>query len=181
VLADPIRYRQFALVLESTSREGYRWRDFNVRDLWSMAAFPGFWRMLSKHGASGLTEVRNSLWKEGYLELCRRYCPELELDDLEPHPSGVHAQAVMADGTMAHDFLIRSSRRSLHVCYAPSPAATSALPIGAYLVEQFDRQFEASPSISSIDMTGATQVLPNLHDPKWAAIKVWVPTKVVLA
>jgi L-2-hydroxyglutarate oxidase len=142
------------------AREGYRWRDINVRDLSSMAAFPGFWRMLGRHGASGLTEFRNSLWKEGYLELCRRYCPELELDDLKPHPSGVRAQAVMADGTMVHDFLIRSSRRSLHVCNAPSPAATSALPIGAYLVEQFDRQFEVPPSIFSADMTGTTAVLP---------------------
>jgi L-2-hydroxyglutarate oxidase len=144
------------------AREGYRWRDISVRDLSSMAAFPGFWRMLGRHGASGLTEFRNSLWKDGYLELCRRYCPELELDDLKPHPSGVRAQAVMADGTMVHDFLIRSSRRSLHVCNAPSPAATSALPIGAYLVEQFDRQFEVPPSIFSADMTGTTAVLP-LH------------------
>lgn len=128
------------------AREGYRWRDVNVRDLASMAAFPGFWKMLGKHGASGLTEARNSLWKQGYLALCRRYCPELQLDDLQPHPSGVRAQAVMADGTMVHDFLIRSSRRSLHVCNAPSPAATSALPIGGYLVEQFDKQFQVSPS-----------------------------------
>lgn len=36
-------------------------------------------------------------------------------------------------------------------------------------------------AISSIDMTGATKVLPNLDDPKWAAIKVWVPSKVVVA
>ena len=129
------------------AREGYRWRDVNVGDLSSMAAFPGFWKLLAKNGASGLTEIRNSLWKRGYLELCRRYCPELELDDLQPYPSGVRAQAVMADGTMVHDFLIRSSRRSLHVCNAPSPAATSALPIGAHLVEQFERQFEMSQSI----------------------------------
>ena len=141
------------------AREGYRWRDVSVRDLSSMAAFPGFWRMLGKHGASGLTEFRNSLWKNGYLELCRRYCPELDLDDLKPYPSGVRAQAVMADGTMVHDFLIRSSRRSLHVCNAPSPAATSALPIGAYLVEQFGSQFEVSPRISSGVMADATTAI----------------------
>jgi (S)-2-hydroxyglutarate dehydrogenase len=142
------------------AREGYRWRDINVRDLSSMAAFPGFWKMLRKHGASGLTELRDSLWKQGYLDLCRRYCPELELDDLEAYPAGVRAQAVMADGTMVHDFLIRSSRRSLHVCNAPSPAATSALPIGAYLVEQFSEQFEAAPWISTGDASSTAKVLP---------------------
>jgi L-2-hydroxyglutarate oxidase len=142
------------------AREGYRWRDVNTADLSELAAFPGFWKMLRKHGTSGLTEMRNSLWKKGYLELCRKYCPELEPGDLQPHPSGVRAQAVMADGTMVHDFLIRSSRRSLHVCNAPSPAATSALPIGAYLVAQFDSQFDVSTSISSSDMARATKILP---------------------
>jgi L-2-hydroxyglutarate oxidase len=136
------------------AREGYRWRDANLKDLAGMAAFPGFWKMLGKHGASGLSEMRNSLWKRGYLELCRRYCPELTLADLDPYPSGVRAQAVMADGSMVHDFLIRSSQRSLHVCNAPSPAATSALPIGAYLVEAFDKRFNIAP---------ATQVRSAAH------------------
>nr|WP_236720912.1 L-2-hydroxyglutarate oxidase [Paraburkholderia phytofirmans] len=126
------------------AREGYSWGDVNLGDLSEMAAFPGFWKMLRKYTASGLTEVRNSLWKRGYLELCRRYCPELVLSDLEPYPSGVRAQAIMKDGSMVHDFLIRSSLRSLHVCNAPSPAATSALPIGAHLVEEFDNRFGVS-------------------------------------
>lgn len=128
------------------AREGYRWRDASLLDLADMATFAGFWKMLRKHGASGLSEMRNSLWKPGYLQLCRRYCPELVLSDLEPYPSGVRAQAVMADGSMVHDFLIRSSRRSLHVCNAPSPAATSALPIGAYLVGEFSRRFDLAPA-----------------------------------
>ncbi|SDR45894.1 hypothetical protein [Paraburkholderia tuberum] len=51
----------------------------------------------------------------------------------------------MADGSMVHDFLIRSSQRSLHVCNAPSPAATSALPIGSYLVDEFDKRFDLAP------------------------------------
>lgn len=127
------------------AREGYRWRDASLKDLAGMATFPGFWKMLGKHGTSGLVEMCNSLWKRGYLELCRRYCPELALSDLEPYPSGVRAQAVMADGSMVHDFLIRSSRRSLHVCNAPSPAATSALPIGAHLVDEFDKRFDLAP------------------------------------
>jgi L-2-hydroxyglutarate oxidase len=36
----------------------------------------------------------------------------------------------MADGSLVHDFLFLESPRMLHVCNAPSPAATSALPIG---------------------------------------------------
>ena len=35
-----------------------------------------------------------------------------------------------------HDFLFAETDRMLHVCNAPSPAATSALPIGRPLAEQ---------------------------------------------
>lgn len=127
------------------AREGYRWRDIDMDDLADMASFGGFWKMLKTYGPSGISEVRNSLWKSGYLALCRKYCPELTLEDLEPYPAGVRAQAVSSGGALIHDFLIRSSKRSLHVCNAPSPAATSALPIGEYLVDAFSKAFDFAP------------------------------------
>jgi L-2-hydroxyglutarate oxidase len=40
---------------------------------------------------------------------------------------------VKTDGSLIHDFLFAESERSLHVCNAPSPAATSAMPISEYL------------------------------------------------
>ena len=54
-------------------------------------------------------------------------------DDLVPREAGIRAQAVLADGTFVHDFLLRRTSRTLHVVNAPSPAATSALPIGRAL------------------------------------------------
>jgi L-2-hydroxyglutarate oxidase len=42
----------------------------------------------------------------------------------------------MRDGTLVHDFLLRSTPRTLHVLNAPSPAATSALPIGEMLADK---------------------------------------------
>jgi L-2-hydroxyglutarate oxidase len=123
------------------AREGYGWSKINPRDLLEMAGFGGFWSMLRNNARSGLGEFRNSLWRQGYLNLCHKYCPELTIDDLEPYPAGVRAQAVLADGSLVHDFLIRQSARSLHVCNAPSPAATSALPIGAYLVDEAEKMF----------------------------------------
>jgi (S)-2-hydroxyglutarate dehydrogenase len=68
----------------------------------------------------------------GYLAQCRKYCPDLSLADLEPGVAGIRAQAVMRDGTLMHDFLFEETARMLHVCNAPSPAATSAIPIGAH-------------------------------------------------
>ncbi len=46
------------------------------------------------------------------------------------------AEAVLEDGTLVHDFLFAESKRSIHVCNAPSPAATSAIPIGKYITEK---------------------------------------------
>jgi L-2-hydroxyglutarate oxidase len=42
----------------------------------------------------------------------------------------------MRDGTLVHDFLFVESARMLHVCNAPSPAATSAIPIGEMIVQR---------------------------------------------
>jgi L-2-hydroxyglutarate oxidase len=117
-------------------REGYRKTDVSLRDLKEMASFGGFWKVIRENLRSGIEEYKNSLFKAGYLRLVRKYCPELGPDDLEPHPAGVRAQAVDRNGALIHDFLFVSSRRTIHVCNAPSPAATSALPIGAHILNQ---------------------------------------------
>ena len=119
------------------AREGYRWRDVDAGDLAGTLAFPGFWKMLAANSKATMAELWGSLSRRRYLDLCRKYCPQLELADLTPYPAGVRAQAVLRDGTLVHDFLIKRSARSLHVCNAPSPAATAAIPIGAHLVAQF--------------------------------------------
>ena len=120
----------------SFKREGYSRYAFDLKDTIQALSFPGTWNVLRKHGRSGLDEFRNSLSRRRYLELCRKYCPELTVDDLGPHPSGVRAQAVLRDGTLVHDFLVKRTARTIHICNAPSPAATSAIPIGQHVAEQ---------------------------------------------
>lgn len=114
-------------------REGYGRFNLEFRDVADMATFPGFWRVTAKHMGSGIMEQVDSAWKPGYLKRIQKYCPSLTLSDLGPYPAGIRAQAVQRDGTLVHDFLFAKTRRSLHVCNAPSPAATSAIPIGNYL------------------------------------------------
>jgi (S)-2-hydroxyglutarate dehydrogenase len=112
------------------AREGYEKFSFDLRDTASILTFPGFWHAAGKHLTTGLAEIRNMLWKRAYLAQCRKYCLDLSLTDLEPATAGIRAQAVLRDGTMVHDFLFAETARMLHVCNAPSPAATSAIPIG---------------------------------------------------
>ncbi|MBT9385800.1 L-2-hydroxyglutarate oxidase [Pseudooceanicola sp. CBS1P-1] len=118
------------------AREGYPKFSVNLRDTAEMMAFPGFWRSIARFLRPGLKELGNSLFKARYLAECRRYCPELQLTDLTPMTCGIRAQAVRRDGTMLHDFVFRETPRMLHVCNAPSPAATSALPIGTLVADR---------------------------------------------
>lgn len=127
--------------VQGWQREGYGRCNVSLKDTWDMLSFPGFWRVTSKNLRIGLTEFRNSLWKPGYLKLVQKYCPTVRLGDLLPHPAGIRAQAVMLDGTLVHDFLFAETSRSLHVCNAPSPAATSAIPIGERLCDKILDRF----------------------------------------
>lgn len=121
------------------AREGYRKLSVDRTDLADLLRFPGFWKLARRQFGTGVVEQFDSLVKRGYLRRVRRYCPELTVDDLLPEPAGIRAQAVMADGTMVHDFLFRQTTRILHVCNAPSPAATSAKPIAEAIVDRLSR------------------------------------------
>src|SRR5579862_1547316 len=122
----------------SLAREGYRKGAFNFSDVLELLRFRGFYRLGRAHLRTALAEQWSSWSRAAYARLCRKYCPELRAADLISHPSGVRAQVVMRDGTLMHDFLIRRSARTLHVCNAPSPAATAAIPIGRYIAEQVE-------------------------------------------
>lgn len=126
----------------SFAREKYGKMAVSPRDLAAMARFPGFWRTLGANLPSGMKEMANSTFRRRYLRACQRYCPSLELSDLKPHPPGIRAQAVMRDGTLVHDFLIRNTARTIHICNAPSPAATSAIPIAEHIRSEAERLFD---------------------------------------
>ena len=123
-------------------REGYGKFNVDLKDSLETFMFPGFWKVLMQNYQSGLGEIRDSIFKSGYLKRVRIYCPCINAEDLHPYPAGVRAQAVKNDGSLVHDFLFAESERSLHVCNAPSPAATSALPIGEYLVDKVTEKFK---------------------------------------
>ncbi len=119
------------------AREGYRKGSVEFADVRDYAAYPGMWRFAKANAATGWRELRNSISKRGYLQQCRKYCPELTLDDLLPEPAGIRAQVIGRDGSMVEDFLFLETARMLHVCNAPSPAATAALPIGEFIATKY--------------------------------------------
>jgi (S)-2-hydroxyglutarate dehydrogenase len=116
-------------------REGYSRTDYNLHDLASSLAFPGFWRLAAKHWRNGLGEFRRSISKPLFVSALQRLVPEVREEDLVPGGSGVRAQALRRDGTLVDDFQFVTSGRMLHVLNVPSPAATASLMIARAIVD----------------------------------------------
>ncbi|WEH37517.1 L-2-hydroxyglutarate oxidase [Streptomyces sp. AM 4-1-1] len=112
------------------AREGYRWPVVRPRELADTLSWPGSWRIARRHWRYGAGEVHRSLSRRAFTDAVRRLLPGVEEADLRPSPAGVRAQAVLRDGTLVDDFLIREAPHTVHVLNAPSPAATASLPIG---------------------------------------------------
>lgn len=123
-------------------REGYRKRDISLRDTLETLGYAGVRKVLRDNLKPGLIELKNSLLKGGYLKEVQKYCPSLTKADLKPYPAGVRAQAVSRDGRLVDDFLFVKTARTINVCNAPSPAATSALPIGRYIIAEASGHFD---------------------------------------
>jgi (S)-2-hydroxyglutarate dehydrogenase len=117
-------------------REGYRKTDFNLRDFWETITFSGFRRLAYDNFGEGMKEVYRSLIKKAFVRSLQQLIPEVQSDDLVPCHSGVRAQALTPEGKLVDDFLIIRARNALHVCNAPSPAATASLEIAAEICRQ---------------------------------------------
>ncbi|MGW0942956.1 L-2-hydroxyglutarate oxidase [Streptomyces sp. NPDC002623] len=112
------------------AREGYGWGVVRPGEAVATAAWPGVWRLGRRHWRYGIGELRRSVSKGAFVDAVRRLLPAVEEGDLVRAAAGVRAQAVLRDGSLVDDFLIREGPRAVHVLNAPSPAATASLPIG---------------------------------------------------
>jgi L-2-hydroxyglutarate oxidase len=115
------------------ARQGYRWRQVSVGELLDLLTYVGSWRMGLRYWRSGWAELTRSLSKARFADAVSDLIEGVGPADLEPARSGVRAQAVLPDGTLADDFLLQETERALHVLNAPSPAATASLRIGQEL------------------------------------------------
>jgi L-2-hydroxyglutarate oxidase len=121
------------------AREGYRRRDVSLRDIASLATWPGTAHLLARHWRPGLSELARSLSRHQFALAARRLVPDLDPRDLSRGSTGVRAQAVDRAGSLVNDFELVEGERSLHVVNAPSPAATAALSIGDLIADRVAR------------------------------------------
>lgn len=115
--------------------DAYRLTRVSASHLRRTLGWPGSWRMARRWWRTGIHELSLATSSRAFLAEARKFVPALELDDIIPAQAGVRAQPVARDGALIDDFLLRAEGRVVHVQCAPSPAATSSLPLGNLIVE----------------------------------------------
>lgn len=112
------------------AKEGYKKTDIKPRELIDTLRWPGFQKIAFKYLGKGLGELYRSYSKQAFTKALQKLIPEITENDLIPGGAGVRAQASSRDGGLLDDFYIVENKSGIHVCNAPSPAATSSLAIG---------------------------------------------------
>lgn len=119
----------------SLGRETYKKTEFNLRDLADSLAWSGFRAIIKKHWRKGLDEYYRSFSKTAFVKELQKYIPDIKSDYLEPGEAGIRAQACDQKGNLLDDFEIFKHNNIIHVCNAPSPAATASLAIGKRIAD----------------------------------------------
>lgn len=132
----------------SLKKEGYSKFAFNAYDAWRTFSYPGLWKLAGRHWEEGFKELYRSLSKDQFVKSLQKLIPEVQSEDLVTSPSGVRAQALNPDGSLVDDFLIKYHGRSIHVCNAPSPAATASLEIGD-TIAQYVKEYHPTKTLSA--------------------------------
>jgi L-2-hydroxyglutarate oxidase len=121
-------------------REGYKKTDFSLRDFGDTMSYPGFWKLARKNFGEGMREIYRSFSKTAFVRSLQQLIPEIESADLVPCKAGVRAQALFNNGNLVDDFVLIRSHNALHVCNAPSPAATASMEIAKAIVAQISER-----------------------------------------
>lgn len=120
----------------SLKREGYKKTDFDLKEFWEIVTYQGLWKLVSKYYAEGIEEIVRSISKKAFVHSLQALIPEVQEDDIIPSPAGVRAQGLKNDGKLVEDFFLIPTENALHVCNAPSPAATASLEIGKAICDE---------------------------------------------
>ena len=122
--------------LIAPARDAYRLGAVRRRDLGETLSWPGTWRLAARHWRAGLREMRHAASRRTFAAEAARMVPALRGAKTIAAPAGIRAQALGRDGTLVDDFVVHRTERAVHVRNAPSPAATSSLPLARLIADE---------------------------------------------
>ena len=118
-------------------RESYHHNSINFKDSFDILAFPGFWKLIAKHWKTGISEYARNYSKSYFAKKASEMTPGITSEDLQPAGCGIRAQVVDIHGNMVEDFVAIRKSKMIHICNAPSPAATAGLSIGKQIANWY--------------------------------------------
>lgn len=122
-------------------REGYSRWDLDVFELWEAINFKGFQKLVRKYWELELDELIRSFSKIAFVNALKKLIPDIGFNDVERGGAGVRAMACSSEGELMDDYIIIEGPGVIHVCNAPSPAATSSLSIGQTIADLVIKRF----------------------------------------
>ncbi|KAI9473989.1 MAG: FAD dependent oxidoreductase [Benjaminiella poitrasii] len=129
------------------SREGYRFWDLRVKDVWNNMMNANFWSFALKNLNLSLGEVYRDLSKRAFLKSAQSYVPGLTGDMVVQSFSGVMAQVFEKGGIAASDFIVERRVMDglvMNVRNAPSPACTAGFAIGEMIADCAEEDWQWS-------------------------------------
>ncbi|XP_031845375.1 L-2-hydroxyglutarate dehydrogenase isoform X2 [Nomia melanderi] len=129
------------------AREGYRWRDINIKDCIEMAKFPGLYKLCFRYFIPGCKEMIKSIFYSLAVSDLQKFIPQVTVKDVKRGPAGVRAQALDNNGKLVDDFVFDVGKgsigsRVIHCRNAPSPAATSSMAIAKHIADKLETDFQ---------------------------------------
>ncbi|MFZ1257316.1 MAG: L-2-hydroxyglutarate oxidase, partial [Saprospiraceae bacterium] len=118
-------------------RESYHHNSINFKDSYDILAFPGFWKLIAKNWKTGISEYARNYSKSYFAKKASEMTPGITSEDLQPAGCGIRAQVVDIHGNMVEDFVAIRKSKMIHICNAPSPAATAGLSIGKQIANWY--------------------------------------------
>lgn len=124
------------------SREGYSRTEISWKDLSETLTYPGFWSLFLRNWTTGIKELSKTFSKRVFFNGLKKLISGVEMNDLEKGGAGIRAQALSPRGTLIDDFVFLIQPKIIHVCNAPSPAATASLAIAERISKMVEEKFE---------------------------------------
>ncbi|KAI7907832.1 FAD dependent oxidoreductase [Cokeromyces recurvatus] len=129
------------------SREGYRFWDMQLKDIWDNIMNINLWSFALKNLNLSFGEVYRDLNKRAFLKSAQKYVPGLSGDMVEPSFAGVMAQVFESGGKAAADFIVERQVLDglvMNVRNAPSPACTAGFAIGEMIADCAEEDWQLS-------------------------------------
>eukprot|EP00026_Physarum_polycephalum_P000782 Phypoly_transcript_00783.p1 GENE.Phypoly_transcript_00783~~Phypoly_transcript_00783.p1 ORF type:complete len:474 (+),score=57.43 Phypoly_transcript_00783:121-1542(+) len=127
------------------SREGYRFFDFNLRDVIDVLTNPNFYKFGIKNFRLSLNELYMDLNKRAFFKHARKMMPGIREEMIEDSFAGVMSQVFTNEGSALSDYVIERNVMGgsvLNVRNAPSPAATASFAIAEMVVDAAESDFK---------------------------------------